>query len=135
MTYFKRLEADIAVVKTVNNRLVERVIKKERPCWENAQYSRRDTLEIDGIPNLVGNTFLEETVCGVFKKIGVEIDEQDVQACHHLKEKKRTIVKFFSRKDCLQILRMKKDLKSLDPRELDFPEKHLLIKVYVLIIE
>ena len=72
---------------------------------------------------------------GVFKKIAVEIDEQDVQACHCLKEKKRTIVKFVSRKDCLQILRVKKDLKSLDPRELEFPEKHLLIKVYVLIIE
>ena len=59
---------------------------------------------------------------GVFKKIGVEIDERDVQACRRLKEKERTIVKFVSRKDCLQILRVKKELKSLDPTELDFPE-------------
>ena len=70
LTYFKKLEADIAVVKTVNNRLVERFIKKERPCWENAQYSRRDTLEIVGIPNSIGNSFLEETVRGVL--IGVK---------------------------------------------------------------
>ena len=122
LTYLKKLEADIAVVKTVNDRLVERVIKTERQCWENAQYSRRDTLEIVGIPNSVGNSVLEETVRGVFKKIGVEIDERDVQACHRLKEKERTIVKFVNRKDCLQILRVKKDLKSLDPTELDFPE-------------
>ena len=122
LTYLKRLEADIAVVKTVNDRLVERVIKTERQCWENAQYSRRDTLEIVGIPNSVGNSVLEETVRDVFKKIGVEIDERDVQACHRLKEKERTIVKFVNRKDCLQILRVKKDLKSLDPTELDFPE-------------
>ena len=122
LTYFKKLEADIAVVKTVNDRLVERVIKTERQCWENAQYSRRDTLEIVGIPNSVGNSVLEETVRDVFKKIGVEIDERDVQACHRLKEKERTIVKFVNRKDCLQILRVKKDLKSLDPTELDFPE-------------
>ena len=122
LTYLKKLEADIAVVKTVNDRLVERVIETERQCWENAQYSRRDTLEIVGIPNSVGNSVLEETVRDVFKKIGVEIDERDVQACHRLKEKERTIVKFVNRKDCLQILRVKKDLKSLDPTELDFPE-------------
>ena len=36
LTYSKMLEADIAVVKTVNNRLVERVIKTERQCWKNA---------------------------------------------------------------------------------------------------
>ena len=59
---------------------------------------------------------------GVFKKIIVEIDERDVEACHRLKEKERTIVKFFNRKDCLQILRVKKELKSLDPTEWGIPE-------------
>ena len=114
LTYLKKLEANIALVKTVNDRLVERFTKTERQCWENTQYSRRDTLEIVGIPNSVGNSVLEETVRGVFKKIGVEIDERDVQACHHLKGKERTIVKFINRKDCLKILRVKKDLNSLD---------------------
>ena len=57
---------------------------------------------------------------GVFKKIGVKMDERDVQACHYLKEKERTIVKFVNRKDCLQILRMKKELKSFYPTELGF---------------
>ena len=59
---------------------------------------------------------------GVFKKIGVEIGKRDVQARHRLKEKERTIAKFVNRKDCLQTLRVKKELKSLDPTELDFPE-------------
>ena len=109
-------------MKTANDRLAERFTKTERQCWENAQYSRRDTLEIVGIPNSVGNSVLEEPVRDVFKKIGAEIEERDVQACHRLKEKERTIVKFVNRKDCLQILTMKKDLKYLDPTELDFPE-------------
>ena len=122
LTYLKKLESDIAVVRTVNDRLVERVVKTERQCWENAQYSRRDTLEIIGIPKSIGNSVLEETVRRVFGKIGVEINERDVQACHRLKEKEKTIVKFVNRKDCLQILRVKKELKSLDPTELDFPE-------------
>ena len=61
-------------------------------------------------------------MCGAFKKISVEIYERDVQACHHLKEKERTVVKYLNRKDCLQILMVKTELKSLDPAELDFPE-------------
>ena len=77
---------------------------------------------IVGIPNSISNSILEETVCGVFKKIGVEIDERDVQACHRLKEKERTTVKFVNRKNCLQILGVKKELKFLDPTELAFPE-------------
>ena len=36
-----------------------------------------------------------------FEKIGAEIDEQDVQAYHCLKEKERTVVTFLNRKDCL----------------------------------
>ena len=128
LTHLKKLEADIAVVKIVNDRLVERIVKTERQCWENAQYSRRDTLEIVGVPGSIDNSVLEETVRGIFKKIGVEVDERDIQACHRLKEKERTIVKFANRKDCLRILRVKKDLKSLDPTELDFPES---TKIYI----
>ena len=58
---------------------------------------------------------------GVFKKISVEIDERDVQTCHHLKEKGRTIAKFVNRKDFLQILRVNKEIESLDPTDLNFP--------------
>ena len=58
----------------------------------------------------------------VFKKIGVEIDERDVQACHCLKGKETTTVKFVNRKDCFQIFRVKKELKLLDLTELDYPE-------------
>ena len=39
LTYLKKLEADMAVVRTVNDTLVERIVKTERQCWENAQYS------------------------------------------------------------------------------------------------
>ena len=122
LTYLKKMGAGIAVVRTVNNRLVESVVKTERQCWENTQYSRWDTLEIGSIPNSIGNSVLEETVRGVFRKICVEIDERDVQACHRLKEKERTIVKFLNRKDCLQIFRVMKEPKSLDLSELNFPE-------------
>ena len=88
LTHLKKLKADIDVIKTVNNRLVERVDKTERQCWEKVQYSRRDTLGIVGIPNSIDNSVLVETVNGVFKTIGVEMDERDIQACHRLKKRK-----------------------------------------------
>ena len=95
-------------------------------------------MEIVGIPNSFNHSVLEETVRGVFKKIGVEIDEWDVHACHRLKEKERAIVKIVNRKDYLQILRVKKELKSTLTRQswtfLRAP-KFSLMKVYVLITE
>ena len=128
LTHLKKFEVDIAVAKIVNDRLVERIVKTKRQCWKNAQYSRRETLEIVGIPGSIDNSVLEETVRGIFGKIGVQVDERDSQACHRLKEKDRTVVKFANRKDCLKILRVKKDLKSLDPTELDFLES---TKIYI----
>ena len=51
----------------------------------------------------------------MFKEIGVNIDERDIQACHRLREKDRLVVKFVNRKDCTNILRVKKNLKDPDP--------------------
>ena len=38
LDHSKKLEADMAIVRNVNNKLVERVVATERQCWENAQY-------------------------------------------------------------------------------------------------
>ena len=69
VTHFKKLEADIPVIRTVNDRLVERLVKTEGQCWRNSQYSQQNTLEIVGIPSAADNSVPEETVLGVFKKI------------------------------------------------------------------
>ena len=120
--YFKKLEADLAVTKNVNSKLMERVVQTERQCWANAQYSRRDTIEVLGIPSSIRDQDLEDKVRNVFREIGVNINERDIQACHRLREKDRTIVKFVNRKDCTNILRVKKDLKHLDPSKRSFSE-------------
>ena len=65
---------------------------------------------------------------GAFKKTAVEIDEQDFQDCPCLKKRKELIVKFVNTKEYLQILRVKKERKSLDQTELDFPE---ITKIFV----
>ena len=76
------MEADIYVARIVNDKLVERLAKTERQCRENAKYLQQDNLEIVDIPDSGDNSVFEETARGVFRKIGVEIDERDVQACH-----------------------------------------------------
>ena len=131
--YFKKLESDLAVTKNVNSKLTDSVVQTERQCWANAQYSRRDTIEVIGIPSPIRDKDLEDKVRNIFGEIGVNVNERDIQACHQLREKDRTIVKFANRKDCTNILRVKKDLKQLEPflRGL----KYLLTKVYAPIIE
>ena len=73
LTHFKKLEADTAAVRTVNDRHVERHVKTRRPCRKNAQYFRRDTLKIIGVPNSVDNSVVEETVRDVFKKLVLKL--------------------------------------------------------------
>ena len=112
LAHSKKLEAGVAIVRNGNSKLVERVVASERQCWENAQYSRRDTLEVVGIPMSVRDNALEQKICDVFQEIGVDICDHDIQACHRLKQK-----------DCLRILRVKRQLKGLDPAAVDLPER------------
>ena len=76
-------------------------------------------MEVAGIPMSVRDNVLEQKVCYVIQEIGVDICDRDIQACYRLRDKDRTIVKFTNRKDCLQILRVKRQLKGLDPSVVD----------------
>ena len=106
--YFKKLEADLAVTKNLNSKLMERVVQTERQCWANAQYSRRDTIEVIGIPSSIRDHDLEDKVRNIFGEIGVNVNERDIQVCHRLREKDRKTVKVVNTKDCTNILRVKK---------------------------
>lgn len=55
------LEADISVVRTIISRPLERLVRIKRKCWENGQYSRRDTLKTVSIRNLVDKSL--RTIC------------------------------------------------------------------------
>ena len=119
-SYLKKLEADVAIVKNVNSKLVEQLVQTERQCQENAQYSKRECLEIIGIPASVRDDVLEEKVCGIFQEFGVEVGQRDIQAYHRIKSN-RNIIKLSNRKVCLQVLRANKRLKDLDGTTLNLP--------------
>ena len=125
---FSMLEADLAIAKNVNNILKRQIVDLERQTWETSQYARRESLEFAGIPSSVSNDNLEEKVIDILEKIGVKINKRDIQSCHRLHDKDRTIVKFSNRKDSLLILRSKKQLKELSSADLGLPEK---TKLYI----
>ena len=73
------------------------------------------------IPWSTRDNVLEQKTRDVFQEIGVDKCDRDIQACHRLKDKDRTIVKFTNRIDCLRILRAKIQLKGLDRAAVDLP--------------
>ena len=103
---FSQLESENVVIKKANSLLANRLVDMERQCWANAQYSRRECIEVVGIPNSINNNELEDKVLTVFQKIGCELSPRNFEACHRLrKNSDRIIVKFSHRKDCEQIMK------------------------------
>ena len=87
----------------------------ERQCWANAQYSRRECLELVGVPGSVSDGDLEEKVLKIFEKVGCPVEGNNIEACHRISKKnERIIVKFSRRKDCQNVFNAKKELRKLD---------------------
>ena len=80
--------------------------------------SRRECLEVAGIPRDVSNENLELKVLEVFSKVGCEILSGDIEACHRLTNNDRVIVKFLRRKDCDQVLSVKRDLRKVKLKDI-----------------
>ena len=114
---YNKLEADLKVSKSVTEAMKNHIIVLERKCWSNEQYSRRECLEISGIPSDTEAGKLEETLLKVFEKLDVDVDPKNVEDCHWLKTRnssKKVIIKLSKRKDADKIRQVKKKLKSLN---------------------
>ena len=79
---FKRLEGELIVSKNVNSELLKHVIQLEKQCWAKVQYSRRECLELVGIPSSIGHDQLEDKVLEIFNKVACNIVKENVEACH-----------------------------------------------------
>ena len=128
---FAKLESDLEISRNVNNKLVDQVTRLERKCWENEKFSRRECIEISGIPQGIGQIVLEKKILNVFEKIDVPVDLWNIEACHKLKsdDNMKVIVKFSKRKDMVRVMNKKKSLKTtnLDGTGLSPPSTSLLI--------
>ena len=101
----------------------------ERKCWANKQYSRRECLEISGIPESVQDNDLDDCVTKIFNECDTPVDPANIEACHCLKSKarpKKVIIKLSKRKDVFSILQRKKKLKSVDITKVGLPQESLV---------
>ena len=76
---FSKLQAEVSVTKQVNTLLSSRLVSIERQCWSNAQYSRRECLDIVGIPSEVESDVLEEKEVAIFEKLGCNIPTERIE--------------------------------------------------------
>ena len=127
-TDFRKLESDLAISRNVNDKLTKQLILVERKCWANEQYSRRECLEISGIPKSIQDDDLEDCVTKIFNECDRPVDPANIEACHRLKWKamsKTVIINLSKRKDVFNILQRKKKLKSVDITKVGLPQGSL----------
>ena len=101
---------------------MEHLVVTERICWASEQYSRRECLEISGIPESVSDNSLEDKIQGVLRGIDVEFDAKNIESCHRLKgkgSKGRVILKLSRRKDAEEVKLNKKKLKNIDHKKIE----------------
>ena len=67
---FAILQSDLLVTKKVNSELFSRLVNMECQCWANVQYSRRECLEVVGIPREVEQKDVEVKMLHVLEKVG-----------------------------------------------------------------
>ena len=94
----------------------ERVVALKRQCGGNSQYSRRECLEITGIPDSISDDDLEETTIKIFDKLDVAIDPSNIEDCHWLKSNgpRKVVIKFAKHKDANLIRKNKSRLKGMN---------------------
>ena len=106
----------------MNAELCDKMKLLECQFWANEQYSRRECLEISGVPESVTNNDLEGKVLNLLEKTDVEVHIDHIEACHWIKSNaglKKVIIKMSRHKDADKIRRAKKKLKGLRLSSID----------------
>ena len=109
--------------------VADRVRALEKSHVSLLQYVRRESIEIHDIPETVADDQLEETCLSVLEEIGCgKIKPYRVHACHRLKNKKKTVIRFTTRKHADAALHNRGKLKTIDMTKCGLPAEH---KVYI----
>ena len=122
---FEVVSSDLAIARNCNKLLTERVVQLERNAVTNAQYHRRESVEVIPVPPSINDEKLKVNICKAFSLTGHEVKPSDLQACHHLKKKESVIIKFKCRKLKRSVLVNTKNLRnrSEDLHQLRFSGK------------
>ena len=125
-TIIDALKEDNAQLGNKVELLEKKLTEVEISCNKLEQYTRRNNIEIQGIPPQISDEKLEEKVFGA---MNIAITKNDVEDCHRLgKSSKSTIVQFVNRKHCNAILSKKFETSKIDKSKLGFESN---VKLYV----
>ena len=67
---YEILSSELTVSRNCNSLLSERVVQLERNAVNNAQYHRRESLEINPVPASTGDDVFESSVCEALSLTG-----------------------------------------------------------------
>ena len=79
---FDILQSDFLVIKKVNFKLSSRLVNMECQNWAITKYSKRECLEVVGIPREVEQKDLEGKMLSLLEKVGCKIDRDNIGDCH-----------------------------------------------------
>ena len=125
----KSLKTELSSIRSSLKSQEEIIYNLEKDLINHQQYSRRNNIEIVGIPEEVTQEQLENKVIEIAKCANIKINNNDIEACHRLKKKKsdkgpaRTIVRFTNRKHSENFHRNKKSLKLYDLSKININNK------------
>ena len=94
-TNFHKLETDLAISRSTIKKPTQLNLV-ERKCCANEQNSRRDCLEILGIPKSVQDDNLEDCVLKIFQECNTSVDPANIEACRQ----RRSSLNFPEEKMC-----------------------------------
>ena len=109
------MESQLAISTSFNEIFQNRIIRLDRQCWKNEWYSRRDCIEIVGIPGATNET----KVCEVIETAsGISITPDSLEACNRLPsdQNDKLSIKFSKKKDAEIVFSKKNKAKSFFPR-------------------
>ena len=70
---YDELNSELLISKSCHSLLLKQITNLERNALNNAQYVRRETIEINPIPQSIPNTDLENKVCQALSLTGTTV--------------------------------------------------------------
>ena len=81
------VSSNLSIKRRCNELLLESITQLEHNNLNNAQYNRRETLEINPVPSDIADDVLEQSVCQALSLTGTSVELDNLQACHRMRKK------------------------------------------------
>ena len=90
---YEMVNSNQSITRRCNDLLLERITQLKRNNLNNAQYNRRETLEVNPVPSDIADHVLEQSVCQALSLTEISVEPDNLQACHCMRKKDRVIIK------------------------------------------